>query len=283
MLVSNNDGTCYVAGIGTCTDTDIVIPSVSPDGDTVTSIGDYAFYICDGLTSIEIPDGVTSIGSYAFCGCSSLTSVTIGNGVLSIGGGAFADCSSLTSIQVDEDNPVYQSAGNCLIETATKTLIVGCQNSIIPADGSVTSIGDEAFYGCDGLTSIVIPDSVTSIGDGAFYGCDGLTSIVIPDSVTSIGYYAFEGCSSLTSIEIPNSVTSIGEWAFASCENLTSVTIGNGVTSIGDYAFYDCEYLMSITFKGTKAQWNAISKGSSWKYRGPATKVVCSNGTVSLS
>ena len=141
---------------------------------------------------------------------------------------------------------------------------------------SVTSIGAEAFYYCNALTSITIPNSVTSIGAEAFYGCSGLkkvivpdvaawcgisfgngstsnplsyakhlysdetteiTDLVIPNSVTSIGSYAFCGCSSLTSVIIPNSVTSIGGAAFSGCTGLTSVTIPNSVTSIGGAAF----------------------------------------------
>ena len=104
----------------------------------------------------------------------------------------------------------------------------------------VTSIGDDAFSYCKGLTSVTIPNSVTSIGVWAFGGCSGLTSVTIPNSVTSIGDEAFGGCSGLTSITIPNSVTSIGFGAFADCSGLTSVTIPNSVTSIGDYAFYTC-------------------------------------------
>ena len=150
----------------------------------------------------------------------------------------------------------------------------------------VTSIGDWAFFQCNSLTSITIPDSVTSIGGGAFQNCTSLTSITIPDSVASIGNYAFYGCTSMTKIEvgvenvnyanvsgvlfnkdktllhaypagkaganyvIPDSVTSIGNYAFAFCESLTSITIPDSVTSIGDYAFRDCNSLTSVTFQG---------------------------------
>ena len=146
---------------------------------------------------------------------------------------------------------------------------------------SVTSIGESAFDGCTGLTSITIPNSVTSIGDYAFYDCSGLTSIIveegnsiydsrencnaiietnsntlvagcknttIPNSVTSIGDGAFGGCSGLTSITIPNSVTSIGDYAFYWCSGLTSVTIPNSVTSIGSYAFSNCSGLTSPVY-----------------------------------
>ena len=112
---------------------------------------------------------------------------------------------------------------------------------------SVTSIGSSAFSYCFGLTSVTIPNSVTSIGDHAFSGCDGLTSVTIPNSVTSIGNSAFSGCDGLTSVTIPNSVTSIGAWAFSNCSGLTSVTIGSGVESIGWCAFSDCSGLTSVT------------------------------------
>ena len=112
---------------------------------------------------------------------------------------------------------------------------------------SVTSIGNDAFHGCSGLTSMTIPNSVTSIGAGAFFDCSGLTSVDIPNSVVSIGSCAFLGCSGLTSVTIPNSVTNIGSWAFCNCSGLTSVTIGNSVTSIGIDVFHGCSGLTSMT------------------------------------
>ena len=112
---------------------------------------------------------------------------------------------------------------------------------------SVTSIGDGAFAFCSGLTSVTIPNSVTSIGEGAFFGCSGLTTMTIPNSVTSIGDLVFYGCSGLTSVTISNSVTSIGYGAFSGCSSLTTVTIPNSVTSIGKYAFHNCSGLTSVT------------------------------------
>ena len=111
----------------------------------------------------------------------------------------------------------------------------------------VTSIGERAFSGYSGLTSVTIPDSVTNIGGYAFAYCSGLTSVTIPEGVTSIGDNAFSDCKRLTSVTIPDSVTSIGSYAFYQCSGLTSVTIGNGVRSIGSYAFYGCSGLTSVT------------------------------------
>ena len=112
---------------------------------------------------------------------------------------------------------------------------------------SVTTIGDNAFEECSGLTSVTIGNSVTTIGYGAFYDCSGLTSVTIPNSVTTIGERAFIRCYGLTSVTIGNSVTTIGESAFSVCHGLTSVTIGNSVTTIGESAFYSCEGLTSVT------------------------------------
>ena len=225
------------------TNTELALPSY------ITKINQYAFYNCTGLTSITIPDSVTSIGSWAFRGCSSLTSVTIPDSVTSVGSGTFYNCTGLTSVTIPD---------------------------------SVKSIGDNAFEGCTGLMSITIPDSVTSIGSWAFRGCTGLTSVTIPDKVTSIGSGTFSGCTGLTSITIPYRVTSIGSTAFYNCTGLTSVTIGGSVTSIGNNAFFYCTGLTNITFKGTKEQWNAISKDNYWNYSVPATYVDCTDGPISI-
>ncbi|MBE7041973.1 MAG: leucine-rich repeat domain-containing protein [Ruminococcaceae bacterium] len=208
----------------------ITIPSTL-GGYPVTTIGEYAFYRCDSLTNITIPNSVTTIGYSAFGDCDRLTSITIPNSVTSIGERAFFDCDSLTSITIPN---------------------------------SVTSIGEYAFYSCNSLTNITIPNSVTSIGEYAFYYCSSLTSITIPNSVTSIGDYAFDACYSLTSITIPNSVTTIGAFAFSRCNSLTDVYYTGSKSqweqiSIGDYNSGLKNATIHFAITGTQGSTNSTS------------------------
>ena len=169
----------------------------------------------------------------------------------------------------------YAVEGGYLTFDKKTGTVTDCDSSVTKANiphtikgVTVTSIGEEAFYGCISLTSVTIPDSVTSIGGSAFYNCKSLTSVTIPGSVTSIDKDAFCFCRSLTSVTIPDSVTSIGRYAFSYCESLTSVTIPDSVTSIGDYAFYGCKSLTSVaipdsvTCIGNCAFWKCSSLAS---------------------
>ena len=246
--------------------TSVSIPS------SVTAIGYYAFGSCRGLTYISIPSSVATVGDGAFADCMGLNSVSIAHGVTTIGSGAFyntgltsvsipasvtsigesafSSCLKLTGIWVNAYNPNYSSDSSGVLFNKNKTQLISVlarKSGSYQIPSSVTSIGDSAFYGCTGLTSITIPDGVTDIGNSAFSGCTGLTSITIPDGVTGIGDYAFEDCTGLTSITIPNGVTDIGDSVFEDCTGLTSITIPGSVTGIGEYAFEGCTGLTSIT------------------------------------
>lgn len=203
---------------------------------TVTSIGDFAFYGCTGLASISIPNSVTSIGNFAFHGCSELTSISISNSLTSIGFSAFEGCKALVSLEIPNS---VTSIGASAFE--------GCESlTTANISSSVTSIEESLYKDCKLLTSIEIPNSVTSIGESAFEGCESLWSINIPSSVKEIGRDAFENCTGLAYLEIPNSVTSIGSGAFNHCKGLASIQIPNSVTSIGMCAFYDCSNVTSV-------------------------------------
>ena len=214
----------------------------------VTVIGEHAFSYCESLVNITIPSSVTAIGDWAFFSA-SLTSVTIPSSVATIGERAFAFCKRLTSITIDPQNSAYMIVNGVLFDKAGKTILCypAGKTGAYTIPSSVTAIGNGAFFGCEGLTNIIIPWSVTAIGDGALTHCTGLTSLIIPSSVTAIGDGAFFGCDSLTSITIPSSVTAINDDVFAFCKSLKSVTIPSSVTTIGDAAFLDCSSLTSIT------------------------------------
>ena len=273
-----------------CTDlTSIVIPN------SVTIIDELAFEGCLGLASITFDKNsqLTIIGDFAFAGCTSLTSITLPSSLTSINRYAFYNCTSLTSITVENGNIKYHSSGNCLIETASKTLVVGCKNSVIPTDGSVASIGEYAFAACNSPTSVTIPNSVTSIGYGAFDGCTNLTSITVEKGNNN--YHVSGNClietKSKTLIKgfhnsvIPTdgSVTSIESDAFSGCTSLTSISIPDSVTSIGYCAFSYCSKLQTINFGGTYTQWYSMSKGAYWNYKTPTITVYCTDGNITLT
>jgi len=173
--------------------------------DCITSIGSHAFQDCRSLEFVNIPKSTTAIGSYAFDRCESIKEIFIPKDVVKLSY-VFGGCASLEKITVEQGNPKYHSFGNCLIDTEKKILIRGSNNSIIPDDGSVVRIDNNAFEGCNKLESIVIPNGVTEIFNNAFKNCQKLKSVTIAESVTYVCNPYFEDCNSLVSITASRSL-----------------------------------------------------------------------------
>jgi len=242
-------------------------------GNSVTTIGNFAFDDCIELTSVTIPDRVTTIGEYAFSDCEKLTSVTIPDSVTAIFKYAFFYCEKLTSVTIPDS-----------VTTISESVFASCRSlTSVTIGKGVTTIAEDAFRGCISLTTITVDDanknyssvegvlfnkekneliyypagkdatsytildSVTSIGRIAFQGCTYLESVTIPDSVTTIGEGVFIACTALTSVTIGEAVQTIGSYAFQGCTSLASVIIPDSVTTIGNSAFYGCSELASIT------------------------------------
>ena len=247
------------------------------------------------LTSIKLPNSCTSIGYYAFYDCSNLTNIIIPNGISSIGGFAFVGCNSLTQFIVESGNSNYSTVDGVLFNKNQTSLIQypGGKQGSYTIPGSVTSIGDNAFYDCNGLTVITIGSAVNSIGTQSFVNCSNLTrfnvsiintnysevdgvlfnknqtslikypggmqgSYTVPNTVTSIGDYAFLGCGELISITIPNSVISLGSSTFNNCTALTSILIGNGLITNGYDSFRGCPELLEFNVQSDNQNFSSL-------------------------
>ena len=230
------DGTVEITGYSG--DNEIInIPSTINDK-KVTSIGDYAFSDCSGLTSVTIPDSVTSIGNCAFDGCSGLTNVTIPNSVTSIGDYAFCKCSGLTSITIPN---------------------------------SVTSIGDRAFRSCSGLANLVLPDSMEEIGSNAFYNCSSLSYVVIPKNIKKIDSLAFSSCKKLKDVYYKGSKS---DWKKIKNEGSQSIDTNAGIKDATIHYNYTPDELtvdkvkttkFTCTDKAVKINWEKVNGAAGYR------------------
>ena len=280
-LYSKDKKTLIQYAIGK-TDTRFVIP------ETVTCIGDYAFYNCNNLIDVTIADTVVSIGKYAFSFCSNLENVIIGNSVENIGDSAFVQCPKLTNIAINNS-----------VRTIGEFAFQNCDNLVdVIIPNSVISIGNSAFSYNERLTNVTIGNSVANIGRFTFSACPNLISIevdednesyksidatlyskdgetlvqyaigktnssfIISDSVKYVESYAFYGCSYLKNVLVGSSVVSIGDLAFCDCTALTDVIIGSAVNYIGQQAFGNCDNLTSVTFENTEGWWYSMVKSA---------------------
>ncbi len=242
---------------------DITIPAtVTRDGVeyTVVRIGNSAFYDCDALGTVTLPNTITTIGSEAFAGCQNFASIDIPASVKTIEDRAFEDCHQLETVTFHEGlESIGDWAFSGCFQLTTLTLPDGvvsigdrCFQSCtsmasMSLSASLTTIGQAAFRDCDALTDVVLPSGLTTISAELFYTCDQLRSVQIPATVTSMGNFPFYNCPRLTSIVIPEGVTSISAQAFESCYELVSVTLPSTITRIERYAFHNCTKLQSIT------------------------------------
>ena len=209
------------------------------EGSQLKSISPYAFFYCDALKSIDLPNSLTTIGDGAFLECYALESVTLGSSVETIGASAF-NCAPISSIIIPAS---VKSIGNRTFANCTAL------ESVTFAEGSqLTSIGDNAFNTCSALSSITLPNTVTTVGAKAFHYCTKLESATLSNSMEAIPDNMFYNCAQLKEITIPESVTSIGEYAFYNCASLKNITIGKSVESIGAWAFSAIPQAATITW-----------------------------------
>lgn len=228
-----------LVGIGTCTDKEIIVASTY-NGLPVTAIGRKAIYSLDGITRVVISDTVTHLDYMAIAWCSDLESIHIPANLTTMEECAIIAFGNIRSITVDPNNPNYYSVKNCLINRETKTLILGCDTSIIPTDGSISAIAPKAFMMCAGIESITIPEGVTKIGEDAFYDCSALKSIELPESLITIDSSAFANCSSLQNVKLGGKVEYMGDYVFSECEKLGEIILPDSLSFLGNYAFQGC-------------------------------------------
>ena len=218
---------------------EITIPETVTYNDetfTVTSIGDKAFYRCDSLTRVFLPNSVTSIGAQSFGECTSMDSIRLSDNLISIGSSAFYSCKSLRTIDLPES--LITLGGGAFSTCSSLTDVV------IP--NSVTELGSNVFFGCDSLRHVVIGNSIPKIPDYAFYRSPSLTSVVLGSSVTEIGNFAFCECTNLVSVSLPESLKKIMHGAFRECQSLSDIEFPNSLTMLGDHSFYNCKSLTRI-------------------------------------
>ena len=240
---SNGNGTCSLEGIGSCKDTNIVVPTISPSGDRVTAVSASAFYNCTSLDSIRIPESVTSIGNDAFAYCANLQTVILSDHINSFGDGVFSGCTGLQCKQSNglsyigsEQNPYMVLV---TVDDKTKTEY--------EVNAQTVFISGNAFAFCSNAKNIVIGEHVIGIGSGAFQSCSSLIYITLPQHLTEINANLFLGCDSLESVNIPNGVTVIKNNAFAFCKSLKQIELPEGLKKIETAAFYFCSALTEIS------------------------------------
>ena len=276
-----------VTGIGTCTDTEILVPAFYNDlpvyiiGDgafkechqinsvtlsLIGEIGNEAFYDCDNMTSISLPTTLTAIGDKAFKLCTSLSSLELPISLERFGEYAFDCCISLTSIVIPER-----------VGTISQGAFMNCYGLTEVILSRNTTVIHGSAFSCSGLTSIELSENILYIGTSAFCGTK-LTEITIPNGVTWFEV-AFDHCENLKTVNLPETFTMIGDYSFMFCTGLEEITIPASVTTIGRYAFFYCEQLSDVYYNGTMQEFSKITLGEEWHSHAPIT-VHCTDGDI---
>ncbi len=243
----NEDGrTCTITGMGTCTATEIYIPS-SIDGYKVTRIGEIAF-ISRPITAVRFPSSVTEICDGAFHGCTELTEITLPSSITTLGSQVFQGCTGLSTATLQ-----------CRVTELPHMIFEGCTSlTSVTLPSTLTQIRISAFGNCTALKEIAFPASLGIIGPSAFQGCTSLTNVTLPAKLSILDDTAFEGCISLTEMVLPDTLNRIGANAFSGCSGITAMTVPTGVKQAEPSAFERMEGLTDIYFRGTEAEWKAI-------------------------
>lgn len=244
----NEDGkTCTITGIGTCTATDIYIPS-KIEGYKVTRVGMIAFLQNTDITGVHIPTSITEIGEGAFSGCTGLTEITLPSSITLLDYGVFMNCTGLKTAVIQ-----------CRITELPPMTFEGCTSlTSVTLPNGLEQIRMGAFSKCVSLERIDLPASLWNVGVGAFQGCTALKEVKLPSRLSYLEDMAFEGCAALTAINLPDSLLRIGANALSGCNGIAALTVPGGVKQAEPTAFEQMEGLTDIYFKGSEAEWNTV-------------------------
>jgi len=259
----------------------------------ITTIGSNAFKNCSAIENVNLPASVTTICEYAYVNCTAITTLNIGKAITTIEKGAFEGCSELSEINF---NAVLMNDLSSEVKIFSKNnkniyVTVGSEVTALPAyifsglnivdvrfseTTVLTTVGSYAFYGCNEIKEISLPQSLLAIGDYAFCDCNGIKQIELPQGLRSIGNSAFQNCV-IKQITLPEELETIGEYAFYNCDSLASVSMPSGLKTIGAYAFADCNGLSFITIPEsvTKVGESAFSTPMSASMRNSLLTVYC--------
>ena len=273
VFVMNEDKKSYTLDdIGTCTDSTVIVPATFKDL-PVTKIGEGAFEMCIGISSVVLPETIEEIETDAFYDCAALQAVEFSPNLTKIGDNAFAMCLSLQMLDLPEG-----------LKTVGANAFAGCASlrTVILPD-TVTTVGEGAFALCTELMDVFLSKNLTAIPKNSFAGCTRLVEISIPDSVETVGESAFTACARLTKVEMTGGVKYIDLGAFAGCRRLSYISIPETLKTLGSGVFSGCERLGKITYGGSKAQWGKVRPDADWSLdMNSGTVIECTDGQLDL-